>query len=138
MLEEGVRRAGRGADVVIGMLDDTGRADTGRDGIAALAAGLERAPATRGQRNVPELDVTALRHRRPQVVLVDDLAHRVDEQIGRWNAVEELLSDGMLRAILNPEYAIISTPTAPVQPEHHDASKRTDRRAGMVTAKPAQ
>jgi hypothetical protein len=34
-----------------------------------------------------------------------------------------------MRAILNPEYAIISTPTAPVQPEHHDSSKkRTDKR----------
>jgi amino acid transporter len=35
-----------------------------------------------------------------------------------------------MRAILNPEYAIISTPTAPVQPEHHDLAKRTDKRAG--------
>jgi hypothetical protein len=33
-----------------------------------------------------------------------------------------------MRAILNPEYAIISTPTAPVQPEHHDASKKTEKR----------
>ncbi|MEY2401665.1 MAG: hypothetical protein QOJ08_1776 [Ilumatobacteraceae bacterium] len=35
-----------------------------------------------------------------------------------------------MRAILNPEYAIISTPTAPVQPEHHDLAKRTDKRSG--------
>ena len=38
MVEEGVRRAGRGADVVIGILDVTGRTGSRR------AAGLERAP----------------------------------------------------------------------------------------------
>jgi two-component system sensor histidine kinase KdpD len=95
MLEEGVRRASRGADVVIGLLDDTGRAGTGREGIAVLAADLERAPTTQGPRGVPELDVDALRERRPHVVLVDDLAHRVDDQCGRWDAVEELLAEGI-------------------------------------------
>jgi amino acid transporter len=33
-----------------------------------------------------------------------------------------------MRAILNPEYAIISTPTAPVKPEHHESAKRTEKR----------
>ncbi|HEY4609126.1 MAG TPA: amino acid permease [Ilumatobacteraceae bacterium] len=34
-----------------------------------------------------------------------------------------------MRAILNPEYAIISTPSAPVKPEHHEPSKRADKGA---------
>ena len=100
MLEEGVRRAGRGAAVVIGVLDDTGR-----KGIATLAAGLESTPATQGpatqglasdgRDRAAELDVKALRERRPEVVLVDDLAHRIDEHRGRWDDVEELLADGI-------------------------------------------
>ena len=34
-----------------------------------------------------------------------------------------------MRAILNPEYAIISTPTAPIEPDHHEPAKRTEKRA---------
>jgi amino acid transporter len=34
-----------------------------------------------------------------------------------------------MRAILNPEYAIISTPTAPARPDHHEPSKRTEKRS---------
>jgi two-component system, OmpR family, sensor histidine kinase KdpD len=90
MLEEGLRRTGRGTDVVVGILDDNGR-----QSIETLAGGLERAATTMGHDGVPELDVTALRVRRPQVVLVDNLAHRIDDQRGRWDSVEELLCDGI-------------------------------------------
>ena len=34
-----------------------------------------------------------------------------------------------MKAILNPEYAIISTPTIPVKPDHHEPNKRTNKRA---------
>ena len=34
-----------------------------------------------------------------------------------------------MRAILNPEYAIISTPTTAVKPDHHEQPKRTEKRA---------
>ena len=34
-----------------------------------------------------------------------------------------------MRAILNPEYAIISTPTLPTKPDHHEPTKRTEKRA---------
>jgi amino acid transporter len=34
-----------------------------------------------------------------------------------------------MRAILNPEYAIISAPTAPVKPDQHVPAKRTEKRA---------
>jgi two-component system sensor histidine kinase KdpD len=90
MLEEGQRRAGRGADVVIGVLDATGRTL-----VETLADTLERSPTLEGQGGVAELDVASLRQRRPQVVLVDNLAHRVDEHTGRWDAVDELLADGI-------------------------------------------
>ncbi|MDP9465127.1 MAG: DUF4118 domain-containing protein, partial [Actinomycetota bacterium] len=90
MLEEGLRRTTRGADVVIGILDDNGR-----QSIETLADGLERATTAIGHDGVPELDVTAVRRRRPRVVLVDNLAHRIDAQHGRWDSVEELLCDGI-------------------------------------------
>jgi two-component system sensor histidine kinase KdpD len=90
MVEEGLRRASRGADVVIGILDPTGR-----QSVEDLAAGLERTACRQGDGGNPEMDVDALRRRRPQVALVDNLAHRVDERRGRWDAVEELLADGI-------------------------------------------
>jgi hypothetical protein len=34
-----------------------------------------------------------------------------------------------MRAILNPEYAIISTPSAPSKPDHHEPTKRTEKRS---------
>src|SRR4029078_5045789 len=90
MVEEGLRRAGRGADVVIGILDDTGR-----ESVEKLAACLERAPTKDGDAGSSELDVDALLARGPKVVLVDSLAHRVDAQTGRWDAVEQLLAAGI-------------------------------------------
>lgn len=90
MIEEGLRRAGRGADVVIGILEQTGR-----QSIEALAGGLERAPTIEGCDGSAELDTTGLRQRKPQVVLVDNLAHRIDDQTGRWDSVEELLDAGI-------------------------------------------
>jgi two-component system sensor histidine kinase KdpD len=89
MLEEGQRRAGRGADVVIGVLDVTGRPL-----VETLAETLERSPTLVGEGGAAELDVAWLRQRQPQVVLVDNLAHQLDERTGRWDAVEELLVGG--------------------------------------------
>jgi len=37
-----------------------------------------------------------------------------------------------MRAILNPEYAIISTPSVPMKPDHHEPAKRTEKRAGKL------
>ena len=90
MLEEGIRRAGRGADVVVGVIDDSGRPS-----IDALAAQLKQVPMAHPGEGAGELDVAALRARRPRVALVDNLAHRVDEHVGRWDQVEELLGDGI-------------------------------------------
>ena len=55
-------------------------------------SGHQTAP---GRDGVAELDTAALLQRHPQVVLVDDLAHRVNDQCGRWDAVEDLLAAGI-------------------------------------------
>ena len=73
MLDEGQRLRADGIDVVIGLLETHGRADT-----AALAEGLETVPRIRQEyRGVPveEMDLEAVIRRRPQVALIDELAH---------------------------------------------------------------
>ena len=73
MLGEAHRRLSRGTDVVIGYLEDHGRANT-----AAQAAGIEVVPRrTVGHRGVDltEMDTDAVVARAPAVALVDELAH---------------------------------------------------------------
>src|ERR1700739_1503760 len=73
MLSEGIRRHSRGEDVVIGVVETHGRA-----GIAELAAKLETVPRRKiGYRGATfeEMDLDAILVRKPQVVLVDELAH---------------------------------------------------------------
>lgn len=73
MLQEGHRRAERGTDVVIGIVETHGRART-----AELIDGLEVIPRRRFEHRgtlLDELDVEAIVARRPEVVLVDELAH---------------------------------------------------------------
>lgn len=72
-LGEGQRRAGRGTDVVIAYLEDYGRPLTRK-----MAEGLEVVPRRiveyRGC-SFTELDLDAVLARRPQLALVDELAH---------------------------------------------------------------
>jgi two-component system sensor histidine kinase KdpD len=96
MLGEGHRRAARGTDVVVGLVESHGRRHT-----AELVEGLEVVPRRtlehRGA-TFTEMDVDAVLARRPQVALVDELAHtnvpgsRNDK---RWRDVEELLAAGI-------------------------------------------
>ncbi len=73
MLSEGIRRRGRGEDVVIGVVETHGR-----KGVVDLAAKLEAVPRRmmdyKGA-SFDEMDVDAILARKPQVVLVDELAH---------------------------------------------------------------
>ena len=90
MLDEGRRRAGRGTDVVIGLVRTQGRV-----GLDDLASKLETIPPhmTAGG---PELDVAAVLDRHPAVVLVDDLAHHEGPQgPARWQQFEPLLEAGI-------------------------------------------
>ena len=73
MLSEGIRRKSRGEDVVIGVVETHGR-----KGIAELAAQLEIVSRQQMQYKgaaFEEMDVDAILKRRPQVALVDELAH---------------------------------------------------------------
>lgn len=96
MLEEGHRRARRGTDVAVAFVETHGRPST----VAALE-GLEVLPrkevSYRGG-TFGELDVEAALTRRPQVVLVDELAHTNipgSEREKRWQDVELLLEAGI-------------------------------------------
>ncbi len=73
MLSEGVRRKGRGEDVVIGIVETHGRAGT-----AAVADQLERVPVRQIDYKgtlFAEMDVDAILKRHPQIAIVDELAH---------------------------------------------------------------
>jgi two-component system, OmpR family, sensor histidine kinase KdpD len=96
MLGEGHRRAERGADVVVGFAETHARKQT-----AALLDGLEvvpRARLTYRGSTFEEMDVDAVLRRRPQIALVDELAHTNvpgSRNEKRWQDVEELLNAGI-------------------------------------------
>ncbi|MFJ6662126.1 ATP-binding protein [Streptomyces sp. NPDC091377] len=93
MLDEARRRAARGTDVVVGLAEAHGRAAT-----EAMLHGLEAvAPVTHGQTR--EMDLAAVLARRPEVAVVDELAHGNTPGAGRnatrWQDVEALLAAGI-------------------------------------------
>lgn len=90
MLEEGLRRAGRGTDVVVGIIDDEGRPS-----IQELAMKLEQVPPTLDGEGAPDVDVEGLRVRHPQVALIDDMAHRNADGSMRWALIEEMVAAGI-------------------------------------------
>jgi len=96
MLSEGQRRAERGADVVVAFAETHGRPQT-----AALLDGLEVIPrrklAYRGSQ-WEEMDTAAVLARKPQIALVDELAHSNvpgSAHAKRWQDVAELLDAGI-------------------------------------------
>jgi two-component system, OmpR family, sensor histidine kinase KdpD len=96
MLDEGNRRLERGTDVVVAFVEDHGRALTAeRVGELPVVPRLEL--SYRGGQ-FEELDLDAVLERRPQVALVDELAHTNIPGTGyekRWQAVEVLLEAGI-------------------------------------------
>src|SRR5688572_18027688 len=73
MLQEGQRLKRRGVDVVIGIVETHGRAETG-----AQIGDLELVPRRRIEYHnvvLEEMDLDAILARRPEVVLVDEMAH---------------------------------------------------------------
>ncbi|MGA7834362.1 MAG: DUF4118 domain-containing protein [Acidimicrobiales bacterium] len=96
MLDEGWRRRERGTDVVIGYVETHNRPKTD-----ALVRDLEIVPrATHEYRGgaFSEMDVEAVLARRPEVALVDELAHTnapgaLHEK--RWQDVEAMLEAGI-------------------------------------------
>src|SRR3984885_2502575 len=73
MLQEGHRLKRQGVDVVIGIIETHGRAET-----AALLGDLGQVPRRKIEYRgvtLEEMDLDALLQRRPTVALVDELAH---------------------------------------------------------------
>ena len=73
MLGEGHRRAERGQDVVVGFVETHGRAYTAKT-VEGLEAVPRRTLLHRGA-EFTEMDTDAILARRPQIALVDELAH---------------------------------------------------------------
>src|SRR5512144_3030089 len=96
MLAEGHRRKDRGTDVVVGYVETYGRRRT-----AELLDGLEIIPRrtmTYRGATFTELDTDAVIARRPQVALIDELAHTNvpgSRHEKRWQDVEEILDAGI-------------------------------------------
>ena len=96
LLQEGHERAARGADVVVASV-----ATHGRPGTARLLAGLEIIPPAAvapGDTAAGRLDLDAVLARKPQVALLDALAHRNPPGPGhatRWQEAAELLAAGI-------------------------------------------
>lgn len=96
MLGEAHRRLERGCDLVAAVVETHGRAKT-----AQLLDGIEVVPPRfvdyRGA-TFAELDVPAVLARRPEVVLVDELAHTNtpgSPNAKRWQDIDELLDAGI-------------------------------------------
>jgi two-component system, OmpR family, sensor histidine kinase KdpD len=96
MLSDGQEARRRGQDIVIGYLEPHGRAET-----EAMAEGLERLPPKvidhRGVA-INEFDVDAAIERRPELILVDELAHTNAtgcRHTKRWQDIVELLDSGI-------------------------------------------
>lgn len=96
MLEEAHRRRERGTDVVVGFVEGHDRPLT-----EALLDGLDQVPRTEiryREAEFTELNLDAVLARRPQVALIDELAHTNVpgcRNAKRWQDVDELLDAGI-------------------------------------------
>jgi two-component system sensor histidine kinase KdpD len=96
MLEDARALKAKGADVVAGYIETHGRAET-----AALLEGLEVIPrrtVTYKEKVLEEMDLPAIIRRRPEIVLVDELAHTNSpgvEHEKRYQDVEKILEAGI-------------------------------------------
>ncbi len=96
MLEEAKLLKQEGIDVIIGLLETHGREDT-----ANKAIGLELIPRKTvvfSDKNLTEMDTDAIIKRKPQLVLVDELAHTNipgSTFVKRYQDVEQILAAGI-------------------------------------------
>jgi two-component system sensor histidine kinase KdpD len=96
MLNEGVRRHGRGTDVVVGYVETHGRPNT-ENQLRDLEVIPRKSIDYRGQA-FEEMDVDAVLARKPAVALVDELAHSNvpgSRNAKRWQDIDELLAAGI-------------------------------------------
>ncbi|MGV8059287.1 MAG: PTS sugar transporter subunit IIA [Smithellaceae bacterium] len=96
MLQEARRLKQEGVDVVVGLVETHGRAET-----ANLLEGLEVIPRFLQQHRgiiLEEMDVNAILRRKPQVAIVDELAHSNvpgSRNAKRYEDVQDLLTAGI-------------------------------------------
>jgi two-component system sensor histidine kinase KdpD len=96
MLQQAQARARDGYDIIIGVVETHGRRET-----EALLDGLEAIPRKRIEHRgqaLDEMDIDAILARRPQIVLVDELAHTNapgSRHPKRYLDVEELIERGI-------------------------------------------
>ncbi len=96
MLEEGKRLVDEGHDVVVGFVETHGRKAT-----ASMVDGLEVVPRRTFEHRglgLEEMDLDAVLARRPEIALVDELAHTNApgaRHAKRWQDVDELLDAGI-------------------------------------------
>ncbi|MEM5341458.1 sensor histidine kinase KdpD [Paraburkholderia azotifigens] len=96
MLLAARRRKDEGTDLVVGIVETHGRKET-----LALIEGLEVIPPARIEyrgRLLAEFDLDAALARKPQLILVDELAHsnvQGSRHLKRWQDVQELLDAGI-------------------------------------------
>ena len=96
MLEEGRRLSSEGHDVVVGFVETHGRKAT-----AAMVNGLEVVPRRTFEHRglgLEEMDLDAVLARKPEIALVDELAHTNApgaRHAKRWQDVDELLDAGI-------------------------------------------
>lgn len=96
MLGEAHELRGRGVDVVVGLIEPHGRGET-----AAQVGDLELIPRRKVEYRgvmLEDMDVDAIRQRRPEVAIVDELAHTNVPGLRhrkRWEDVIELLDSGI-------------------------------------------
>ena len=106
MLSAAQQRMRDGGDVVVGVVETHGRKET-----QALLTGLEVIPRREVEyrgRTLEEMDLDALLQRRPQLALIDELAHTNapgSRHPKRYQDVEELLAAGIdVYATLNIQH----------------------------------
>lgn len=144
MLTEGHRLAEAGEDVVVGLVETHGRAFTLKQ-----VEGLEVVPrkqvAYKGTM-IPEMDLDAIIARKPDVVLVDEMAHTNPagmRNAKRWHDIEELLDAGIdVVSTVNVQHLeslndVVETITGVVQNETiPDAALRAADQIDLVDLSP--
>lgn len=96
MLREGAERLRDGKDVVVGVVETHGRAET--EALVAPFEVLPRKAVEHQSHRLEEMDLDAILARRPALVLVDELAHTNApgcRHPKRWQDVEELRDAGI-------------------------------------------
>jgi two-component system sensor histidine kinase KdpD len=101
MLQEAQRLKTRGFDVVIGYLEPHDRADTTQQSVDLEV--VPRKFVAAGSRSYEEMDTAAVLKRKPQIVLVDELAHTNGPGSKNEKRYQDILE------LLDAEISVIST-----------------------------